>query len=314
MNNLRDTIYYFLQDKKNIFFLILGFILVYIVSFAVRDFSSSLFVQHRDRVNLVMYGQQTIVYSFGTSDVGEYAVLFYPDLRVRVPGGYGDYRVGALGKLIHLENDPDLLIKSFSADLSTFIDFYFYEGGVKDRVYYGDNYEESTISKPSVLDIFSKRSNAGFFDKIYLATLITNKNTKDLQIISYLRYTEENGDKILSYKDFLRQFQGVFYQSTYRKENKNVQILFEGRYKNANVVSSILDGVGIRTSDISYREGEDDEESEKKQCVVIEQEGEGSVSARRIASFFDCRMKKGDTDIYDILVEMGSLEDEWEVE
>lgn len=137
---------------------------------------------------------------------------------------------------------------------------------------------------------------------------MNTKQDRDFEVISYLRYKEVQGDKFFSAREFIRQFQGLFYQSVFRDENKNVQIQYARSYRNASYMSAMLSGTGIRVSDISQA----DEEPE--QCLLIETEGEGegfSTTTRRIAAFFSCDMKKGDTDIYDILFILGDLEERW---
>lgn len=277
----------------------------------VRSFASSLFVRKMDRINVVFYGQQTEMYSLGVRDAGDYVVLFYPDLKVRVPGGYGWYRVGALGKLIQLEDRPEILTTSLSGDLATFVQYYYYTPS--DTVYYGTDYKDEVRIRPSILDLLIQKTNAPFFDRVYLFLLLSNKRGNDFQIISFLKYKERHGDRMFSSPDFMRSFQGVFYQSTYRKENRNIQILYGGSYRTAHYIGEMLNGTGIRVSDISL----DEEQSrEEQQCRIIESVGDRepySATARQIASFFSCVLERGETDIYDILFVLSDVEERWEV-
>src|SRR5689334_15962905 len=94
--------------------LILLILILFIGYLGFRYIGSALTIFKKDRVNIVVYGQNTAFYSIGLSDAGNYIVPFYPDLKIELPGGYGMYRVGAIGKLVELEKKPDILRRSFS--------------------------------------------------------------------------------------------------------------------------------------------------------------------------------------------------------
>jgi hypothetical protein len=246
------------------------------------------------------------VYSIGVRDAGDYAVLFYPDLRVRVPESYGRYRVGALGKLVALEDKPDIFRKAFTADISTFIDYYFYTNS--QNVYYGEEQRDIDDLRPQIITFLLSSSNASIFDKVYIASLMNTKQNRDFEVISYLSYKEVQGDKVFSPREFTRQFQGLFYQSIFREENKNVQIQYQQSYRNASYISAVLSGTGVRVSDISFGE------TEQERCTLVEStKSDYSETVQRIATFFDCRLEKGDTDIYDILFILGDVEERWNI-
>lgn len=295
------------QNKKNLYIFVFLCIFVYLGSLVVRDFKDSLFLHPRERINIVLYDEHPTIYSLGVKDVGDYAVLFYPDLRIRVPGGYGRYRVGALGKLVYLENKPDIFRKSFTADISTFIDFYFYTKS--EEVYYGEEQRDINSLRPNIFSLLWQSSNASFFDKIYLAYLMNTKQNRDFEVISYLSYKEVQGDKVFAPREFIRQFQGVFYQTIFREENKNVQIQYVDNFSQASSISSILVGTGIRVSDISRAESS----SKDEQCMVIENTESFSVTTNRIADFFGCKKITGETNIYDILFILGDGEERWKI-
>ena len=82
----------------------IGIFLVFLFGIVIfKQYTSSLFSQKKDRVNIVFYGKNTVYYSLGKYDGVHYFISFYPDVKVKVPGGYGNYRVGGLGKLVELE-------------------------------------------------------------------------------------------------------------------------------------------------------------------------------------------------------------------
>src|SRR5438105_4409981 len=103
--------------------LILVVLFVALAYMIVRSLAHSLFVSPIERLNIVVLGQTPLLYSLDRTHSVDYLVSFYPDLKIQVPGGYGRYRFGALGKLIELTLDPDILKRSFSSATSTFTPF-----------------------------------------------------------------------------------------------------------------------------------------------------------------------------------------------
>ena len=101
-----------------------------VLSLIVGSFRQSLFIKSRDRVNVLFYNRQVNLFSIGKDDNINYLVQFYPDIKVPVPGGYGIYRIGALGKMVLLEKKPELLKKTFAGVTSSFIDIYFIRGKI----------------------------------------------------------------------------------------------------------------------------------------------------------------------------------------
>ena len=73
------------------------------------------------------------------------------------------------------------------------------------------------------------------------------------------------------------------------------------------MISDMLNGSGIVVGDISR------EDSRSKKCSITEPEKKPSDTAASMANFFHCDLRKGDTDVYDILFVLGDLEKSWEV-
>ena len=234
-----------------------------------------------------------MMFSVDLRDNINYAVSFFPDMEVRVPGGYGSYRMGALGKLVALEHKPEIFSKTFSLGTSTFIDYYFYPSS--GEVYYGND-EDSSIVFPGMSELLQMKSNAQFFDRIYLSYLFFKENQKQFKQL-----------RSLAPQFFIKEYQGYFYHKVYREEKKNVGVVYRNRYTTAEMIGTLLEGVGIRVSD--YKEAKDSE----KKCYVMEQAEQYSQTAKDISKFFHCGLKKGNTDVYDIIFSIGTLENDWEV-
>lgn len=284
------------MDRK-----VLVVLLLLIVGAVFQLLRHSLFFTAPERLNIVMYGEKTVFYSLGIRDRLDYAIPFYPDLRITVPGGYGEYRIGGLGKLVSLEKNDTILKKTFSTTTATFVSYYFLPRDTK--VYYGKTLEE--VSVPSPFSYFTYRSNAGFFDRVYIFFHMIGKRPQNFTNLTTIKSYVKAGDIIFSQDDFNELYKGYFYQKRYRDERKNIQILYSTEYRSASSIGQLLEGNGIRVSDISEGGKEGD-------CVVKEQAGTHSVTARDVATFFGCRLEQAQTGVYDILFVLGSLEKSWE--
>jgi hypothetical protein len=69
----------------------------------------------------------------------------------------------------------------------------------------------------------------------------------------------------------------------------------------------MLEGNGIRVSDLTLKD------TGTKRCEVIEQVAPHSATAHAIALFFNCTLKQGFTDVYDIIFVLGDREKDWEI-
>lgn len=285
--------------------LVIIFILSLILFYFYKSLKSSLFLQNKDRVNLIFYGEFPVFYSLGISDDVNYVLNLFPDLQILVPGGYGYYRVGAIGKLISLEKKPELLKTAFSLGTLSFIDFYFYKN--YSNIYFGN--KESKVSYyPRFKDFFMQSSNASYFDRIYLFLRFFNNRRGKFKTIKFIP-TEKKDDRLSFLDDnFFKNYQGYFYQKIYRDERKNVQIIYNNSYKTASYVSQIIEGEGVRVVDLQKSP------SPQKKCMIIENNPRFSKTANALASFFKCNLKKNKTEISDIILILGDREKDWEVE
>lgn len=298
-----------LTRNKTIYLLVILFLALYVLAKLSFDISNSLFFNHKDRLNFVIYGPQPTFYSLGINEAGNYAIPFYPDLKTQIPGGYGYYRIGALGKLVELEKKPDLFKNTFASITSTFVDYYFYEG--KDDVFYGGKGDDNAVMKPQWQQIAYMKSNATFFDRLYILLFINRLQGGSVYDVTALPYKRLKDDTVFRNDNFLEKYIGSFYQKTYRNENLNVQILYTKKdsYNTASLLSNLLNGNGIVVGDISQKD------LKITTCIVEESVGkEHSKTARAIAQYFGCKLETGDTEVYDILFELGNLESSWEVD
>lgn len=287
-----------------LYVIIVLFIFVYFFYKVATSFSQSLFLTDNNRINIVLYGAESAFYSLDKKDNRHYVMYFAPDLKMNVPGGYGNYRVGSLGKLVHLEKNPYLFGKTFSVATTAFVNYYFYPRG--EAVFYG---KEIPAEKKGVKisDIFFLKSNAGFFDRLYLTIFFFSKNTDDFNSIDYSEKVNAIQNDVYFQDDsFAKESIGLLYQTLYRDEQKSIQILYNKNYEVAKNIGNLLEGNGIRVNDLSL------DINKSKTCSVIESGNVHSNTAQDIAAFFNCQLKSGTTDVYDIVFILGSKEVEWE--
>ncbi len=291
--------------RKNTYQVLYIVLSLSLLSFLIVAIVNSLFVNHPDRINVVFYGDKTAFYSLGKTDNINYFTYMYPDLKILVPGGYGYYRVGALGKLISLEKKPDLLITGFSEATSTLVNFYFYPPG--DKIYYGDS-GSSSVFFPSLSQIWLGVSNASFLDRIYLWLMFTTAKKSDFASLEADVVKNQQQKRLLDENGLSKRYQGFFYQKTYRNEMKSVQIIYTKKYTSALMIGQILEGSGIRVVDISQ------DSKQPRVCIVSEDKESFSRSAKDLAKFFHCDLVRAKTRVSDIILVLGNQEGAWSEE
>lgn len=267
----------------------------------IKSIRSTVVFKKKDRINVVIYSKSPVFYSIAINEVS-YFIPFIADYEMLIPGGYGMYRLGALGKLVHLEKKPDLIQKTFSSATSSFVDLYFYPPDVS--VYYGNVKQPSVFPKPQ--DIFLSRTNGSWIDRFVIFTLFTNRNKNKYKIIQDLPVIRKNSTIIFDRDKFFKKYQGFLYKKTYRTLNETVQILYKHSYSTAYIIDQILEGEGIRVVDIS-------QDDKNEGSCIIRQNTEPDETTIGIADHFQCSYEKGKTQISDIIISLGSLENDWSV-
>ncbi|MEK7070899.1 MAG: hypothetical protein AAB966_03770, partial [Patescibacteria group bacterium] len=177
--------------RKNNVFIGIGALVSLLFLLIASSFMSSLFMSKADRINILVFGEKTFLYSIDRKDSVHYAMYFYPDLKITVPKGYGFYRVGALGKLAGLEHNPDIFRQAFSYSTASFVPFYFYQNA-KD-VYYGGD-QKMNLWLPGIKEILTYQSNTNFFDKIYLLGAFFTVKKADIQYIAASNFSRKEND------------------------------------------------------------------------------------------------------------------------
>lgn len=271
--------------------------------------SQSLFFTSADRIQFVIVGKETTVYSLSLTDDRQYVMRLPADIKINVPGGYGAYRVGSLTKLVALEKKPEILKKGFSLATSSFVTYYFYTSD--EPIYYGGLRDDEFVKHNPRL-FLTLSSNANIFDRLFLFLKLTQIKDGSLTSLNYKQEIDSVHDDVTFDSDsFRKRALGLMYQERFRKENKTVQIQYSQSYITARGVGTILEGNGIRINDIAQTEKAD--QDSKQPCVVVENTQEHSITTKAIASFFGCSTKEGSTDVYDIIVVLNNTEKDWQL-
>jgi len=284
-----------------------GFILLGIFSLLIllKLLSGSLFINGSDRIQFVVYGQDTRLYSLSPKGRVNYYVGYNSDLKVNVPNGYGAYRIGALSKLIAYEKKPELLSKAFSVATSSFVTYYFYPSS--SEIYYSSEVPES-YRAPSFKEIMLYKSNARILDRVYIYLHIAQSSPSSFQNLDIdLLTKKKQSQSYLSSDAFGKEYRGFFYNKTYRTERLTVQIKYTKSFNTAVAIAQILEGNGIRVVDIS------ESDSSSKRCNVTTSTAVKSKTTEAIKRVFGCDLIKEKVEKSDILFNLGSVESEWEL-
>jgi hypothetical protein len=289
--------------KKYLYIALAIFVLGYLLYKVIIIFTESLFFLPKDRVNIVMYGPVATYYSFDKRGDRHYVMYFPADLKVHVPGGYGNYRIGALGKLAYLDHKPDILKRTFSLVTASFVDYYFYDE--KEDVYEGKIVPDDGQA-PAVMDILTMKSNANIFDRLYLILVSIKHKDEDFYTIDFSEKKNNIfNDVYFLDKQFAKQSIGLLYQKKYRDEQQSIQLLYDD-YNTANYIANMFEGNGIRVNDLSSNL------TKNNHCRVINGSESTSQTAKDMSHFFNCPIVKGNTDVYDLIFVPGEKESEWE--
>lgn len=294
------------DSQRNLLYGVALLVFVYLLIVISRGLLQSALLDKRDRINIVFYGQETMLVSFGLEDEVNYIVNFSNVHKVSVPGGYGRYNVGALGKLASIEDDDDLMLRTFASMTSSYVDYYVYP---KNPDVFGDeetaNFEYNAQALISQLNSGEFETNATFVDKLYLSFLLSKKRTSDF--IPLRATASENKLKELEYseKQFQKSYKGFFYHQSLREESKDVQIVYES-YPGALTLTRVIEGQGIRIVDLSAAE-----EPIQQRCLV-QYTDDASKTATYLKNRFNCSLEKHTVENADIMLIMGEeLTEEW---
>lgn len=293
------------DSKIRIIKVVLFLLTIYLFFLIGKSLNNSLFFRKQGRVNVLFYGKNTRIFSFGLADGVDYYISFSNDSRVFIPGGYGRYRVGGIGKLALLEKKPEIFKKTFSQNLSLFIDYFFYPK--ENKVYFGSQ-EDTDFQSPALSEILLDQTNASIFDRVYLGILLATKKRYSFKFTSDVSGRAQENEPLFEPESFFKNLQGNFYESSYRNERRTVQLIYTKSYKTAKYISQILEGEGIRVVDLTQNQ------ADAKKCQVNESGKNFSKTAVAIAQFFNCSLLKSNTELSDIIFILGKTEAEWEVE
>ena len=296
--------------NQTIIKLFFGLFILYIVVKLILALNSSYFINPPQRINILFYGPQSQIISFGVKDGINYIVNFNNDIYLNVPGGYGLNKIGALGRLSNIEKKPELIAKTFMVAIGANIDSYLIPK--KNQIYDNDSNNRKTIAKLSninrlILPI-NYLSDSAWFDRIYLSVLLLRLNQTQLISLNTSATYDVSKRKIFNDNGFSRRYTGFFFQPKFRDEAANLRIYYQ-TYKIAKNISRILEGEGIRVVDLELID------KKQKQCRLLT--GQQSISKfpktiNFIANKFGCRIKIEEVGGVDIGIILGSrVEKEW---
>lgn len=284
-------------------------LLFYGIFFGVGAVGRSILFSPQDRLNLVFYSDKTHFLSLSRSQSVHYTLAFDNEIEVAVPGGYGRYRIGALGRLSDIDKKPVIIQKAFSSATSSYVDYYFLPKKNAIHDFDDETDPKTNLPKFSLMTVFFAKNyytNAGFFDRLYLFFLLLDKRKTDFIGLSARTLSWGKGN-VFSEDSFQKKYKGFFYQAYLRNEEKNVKIVYR-TYKSAKTLSRIIEGQGIRVVDLEHLE----DKNISQDCSIKEQ-GKPSQTSRFLAHAFGCKIGQGEVSGADIAFSLGTaLEKGWE--
>lgn len=269
-------------------------LIIIVLAFTFKEtYSKSLYVRKNSRVYVgVWLGKDAYVVSI-SQNIGQSHLLYYPpEQEVVIPGGLKTYKIGALGKVAQLTGDNKLFKKALSQISSLPIDESLYLD--KNEVYY----EGSKVEERSIGSIASEMRSSLWSLK---GTTLLNK------VFLYQKLGSMRGSNTELYVKLKPDPVGM-YDREFRREKRLVQMIHSNTLDTAVFLSKLLEGVGIRVSDI----GSQPLSGDGGECQVIERDSEQSATSRYIAEYFGCTYRQGDTGLYEVQFILSKrLVDEW---
>ncbi|MEI6327212.1 MAG: hypothetical protein WCO78_03790 [Candidatus Roizmanbacteria bacterium] len=276
-------------------YLIAGLSLLFIIITVLvwRSYQNSLFVLDRNRILVgVWLGDESYVLSL-PKESGQNHILWYPPSQeVTIPGGLKNYRLGALSKVAQLESDPRLYTKAMSQLSGIPLERTFYKN--TQEVYYGDNQIHESISEitSQVRSSVWGLEGGSLWDKLFIYQKLGSLRSSNTELYIKLKPDKAN-----------------LYDRIFRNEKQLVQMTYPGTPATAMFLSQLLEGIGIRVSDIGAYSN-----PVAKQCIVTEKTHTQSKTAAYITEYFGCAYKTGDTGLYEIQFALGSdTIEEWKL-
>lgn len=295
--------------QNYLLYAIAGAFLFYLAIVGLRALhQSALFTRH-DRINVAFFGEEATILSFGLTDNVNYIISLSHEQKIVIPGGYNQYPLGSLGKLVELEKDPRILQRAFSSMTSAYVDYYV--SPKKPDVYKKPDTDAPAYQKLELIrKIFSSgnMTNMNIFDKGYIAYLIAKRRQQDFVVLrSTVKLDKDDGSRIFSEKSFLKKYKGFFYHHDLREEGLEIQLRYIN-YKSATNLSRVIEGQGIRVADLSVTDRD-----QVSDCVIRTNLKPTVHTVRFFIDAFSCSLERGETEGVDVIVYLGKeLEKLWE--
>ncbi|MFS8158688.1 MAG: hypothetical protein ACMG6E_00480 [Candidatus Roizmanbacteria bacterium] len=310
-----------LNRRSTVIKVFIGLILLYVSVIALRGLMTSFSSAKRDRVTMVFYGDAPVVLSLGLTDNVSYILTFDNSYKVKAVGGYGEYKIGSLEKLASLTADKDLLRRTFSSVISSYVDYYFTPSASK--VYFDTTEKESFTASKShfMLAVLNPTymTNANLFERLFMFINLLKRRNLDFIELKTKFVSREKGSTVFDEDDFFHFYQGFFYEKIIRDENEEVKIVYKNSYSAAKNLSRILEGEGMRVVDIS-KEAEGpgrcqlfiDPEAMRENKGLFYNKKILPYSAEFITSVYTCRVAIKTIDDATIKIVLGDeLEKKW---
>lgn len=253
----------------------------------------------KERLNIVVYSQRFYLYSIDLRTDLDYLIALPLEYKADIPGGYGEYLLGSLGKLAVLEKDLDLIKRATGRIFAVPVDLLFFKD--LGRVYQKPPEDNEKILQPR--EVFLYSSDADLADRIYLFLKLLDAGKRKVKKISVYRFVEDgrlNIQKVNEYTD------GLFLSSALREENRLVQIYSSYPSAGENLMD-LLEGVGINVFEVSSKASDEP-------CQIVEYSDSASKTGIFLQGFLKCRYdveSRKSNSIVNINIYLNKKSEEW---
>lgn len=274
-----------------------------IVSIYKYQLSRSLWTD-KERINLIFGEKPLFIVSFNPTEEKLTALLFPPELYLKVPQNYGSLKAESLWTLSKQEKNSGELT---ALTLQNFVGAPIYGWIYSDS----SNLSEKTLSPETIkklLLIKPSLTNLSFLDQIKFSLFLKNLPAGKIKIINlnqkYLIQKSKLPDKTeiaqINKKQLDIYLAGLYTDDQIQKEDLAVTI------KNSSEVSGVGNEFGRILANLGARviAVENANENEISTCLVKDQNLK-SKTLEKIVALTKCQVKEGDTKGGDIVVSIG---------
>lgn len=270
-------------------FVVFGLIGLLCFFYLFKQYSGSLVLREKDRINIGVYADIPYVYSYHPGKKLAIVTYFNPDYLVKVPGGYDWYKIGSLGLLGKIEDNREKILKqAFSELVGTPIDYLYYPQNARLLRNNKQNFEDYYLQFNNQT-LFSKKftnSITNLFDKLLIKRVFSVRRDHLIFINSYNLVTSRDAREYYEAEKLDGKLKGLFYhESLLNLALKAVVAVNKDNYPKATRVVRQIESLGIKVIEIEINDN-----LKNSKCVITVNKQQ-QKALRKLGRIFNCQIK-----------------------